>query len=102
MFTPYVLTACMLGLLGIADQIPPQPEAEKPVRMPSGRLQSEEILKADHARSLEDSARILKLAEELKIEIEKNDRYVLSLGAIRKTEEIEKLAKRIRGRMKRF
>ena len=39
-------------------------------------------------------------AEELKTELEKNDRYVVSLAAIRKTEEIEKLAKRIRGRLK--
>lgn len=64
--------------------------------------QVEELLKADHRKSLEDSAQLLKLAEELKVELEKNDRHVLSVAALKKTEEIEKLAKRIRGRMKRF
>jgi hypothetical protein len=42
------------------------------------------------------------LSEELKIELEKNDRHVLSVSAVKKTEEIEKLAKKIRGRMKRY
>ncbi len=64
--------------------------------------QVEEILKSDHAKSIEDSGKLLDLAEELKAEIEKNDRHVLSVSAYKKAEEIEKLAKRIRGRMKRF
>ncbi|MFN7925917.1 MAG: hypothetical protein U0Q16_37810 [Bryobacteraceae bacterium] len=66
------------------------------------RSQIEDLLKADHAKSIEDAAKLMKLAEDLKIELEKNDRHVLSMSAIKKTEEIEKLAKRIRGRMKRF
>jgi len=66
------------------------------------RQQVEDLLKADHAKSLEDAAKLVKLAEELKSEIEKNDRHVLALSALRKTEEIEKIARRIRGRMKRF
>ena len=48
------------------------------------------------------AAALMKLSEELRMELEKNDKNVLSLAAIKKTEEIEKLAKRIRGRMKRF
>ena len=71
-------------------------------RLPDGRSQNEEILKADHEHNLKDAGELLKLSEELKIELEKNDRHVLSLGMLKKTEEIEKLAKRIRGRLKRF
>ena len=41
-----------------------------------------------------------KLADELKLALEKNDRYVLSIGTLKKTEEIERLAKRIRDRLK--
>jgi hypothetical protein len=37
----------------------------------------------------------------LKEELEKNDRHVLSLTSLKKTEEIEKLAKRIRSRLRR-
>lgn len=75
---------------------------EEPARLPDGRSQNDEILKADHKRNLEDAGDLLRLAEELKIELEKNDRYVLSMGMLKKTEEIEKLSKRIRSRLKRY
>ena len=64
--------------------------------------QIEAILKDDHKKSLEDAGELMRLSEELRMELEKNDKNVLSLAAVKKTEEIEKLAKRIRGRMKRF
>ncbi len=72
------------------------------VRLPSGKSQAEEILKADHDRTLKDAAQLLKLAEELKADLEKNDRHVLSISTLKKTEEIEKLAKRIKNRLRRF
>jgi hypothetical protein len=78
------------------------PKSDEPVRLPNGKLQRDEIIKADHERSIKDAGELLKLAEDLKIELEKNDAHVLSVGAVKKTEEIEKLAKRIRQRMKRF
>jgi hypothetical protein len=34
------------------------------------------------------------------LDLEKNDRYVLSIATLKKTEEIERLAKRIRDRLK--
>ncbi|MDX2151785.1 MAG: hypothetical protein SFV54_13685 [Bryobacteraceae bacterium] len=78
------------------------PAEPEDVRLPSGKLQSDEILKVEHEKNLEDAAQLLRLAEELKAELEKNDRHVLSLGAIKKTEELEKLAKRVRSRLRRF
>lgn len=72
------------------------------MRLPSGKLQRDEMIKADHARNLEDAESLIKLAEELKGEMEKNSQFVLSVSSMKKTEEIEKLAKRIRSRMKRF
>ena len=66
------------------------------------RKQIEEILKSDREKSIEDAAQMMKLSEELKAELEKNDKSVLSVSALRKAEEIEKLAKRIRGRLRRF
>ena len=71
-------------------------------RLPNGKSQKEAILKDDYRKSLEDSRELVKLAEDLQAELEKNDRYVISISEIRKTEDIEKLAKRIRGRLKRF
>jgi hypothetical protein len=66
------------------------------------RSQIEEILKADREKSIEDAAQIARLTEELKADLEKNDKSVLSVAALRKAEEIEKLAKRIRGRFRRY
>lgn len=70
-------------------------------RLPSGKSQQEAILKVEYEKTLEDAGRLLKLAEDLKIELEKSDRHVLSISSLKKTEEIEKLAKRIRKRLKR-
>lgn len=77
-------------------------EREDPNAPRLKREQVEELLKSDHKKSLADADEIIKLGEELKIELEKNDRHVLSVKAYKKTEEIEKIAKRIRGRMKRY
>ena len=71
------------------------------LRLPNGRLQRDEMLKADHERNLEDAAALIKLAEDLKAELDKNTAQVLSVSSIKKTEEIEKLAKKIRSRMRR-
>jgi hypothetical protein len=60
------------------------------------------MLKADHERSLKDAAELVKLTEELKIELEKNDRHVISVSSLKKLDDIEKLAKRIKSRLKRF
>ena len=70
-------------------------------KLPDGKSQREAILKEEHKRSLSDAAELVKLSEELKAELEKNDRHVVSLASIRKCDEIEKLAKRIRGRLRR-
>jgi hypothetical protein len=79
-----------------------QNEPRKPseVRLPNGKLQQDEILKADHDKTVKDAAQLIELAESLKQEIEKDDAHVLSLSSLKKTEEIEKLAKRIRARLK--
>jgi hypothetical protein len=96
-------------LLGAAAQLPPvhQPPPhnvnEPPnERLPNGKLQRDEILKDDYQKSLQDASELVKLSDELKADLEKDTQYVMSLGAIKKTEEIEKLAKRIRSRMKRI
>jgi hypothetical protein len=72
------------------QQNPPPPEGPSP----------DTLAKAAYRDSLDDARKLLALAEELKTDIEKNDRYVVSMDTIHKTEEIEKIAKRIRGRMK--
>jgi hypothetical protein len=78
--------------------------SDKPsdVRLPNGKLQQDEILKADHEKSVQDAAQLIELAEGLKRDLEKDQTHVLSLSSIKKTEDIEKIARRIRARIKRF
>ncbi len=94
--TAFVAAFVLFGLLAAQQQ--PEPE----VRLPSGKLQKEEILKAEHQKSLQDAAEIIKLGEALKAELEKNDYQVVSLASIKKTEEIERIARRIRSRLRRY
>ncbi len=78
-------------------QLNPVPDSGAPP--PDGKSQQDEILKSDRERDLKDAARLVELAEQLKQELEKNDRHVLSMSSLKKTEEIEKLAKRIHSRL---
>lgn len=78
------------------------PTHERDMKLPNGKSQKDEILKADHARNIEDAQALAKLTEELRAEIEKTDRFVLSIPMLKKLDETEKLVKRIRGRMKRY
>jgi hypothetical protein len=75
-------------------------DAEEDVILPNGKSQKEEILKAEHRQNIKDAADLATLAEQLKIDLEKNDRYVLSIATLKKTDDIEKLAKRIRARLR--
>jgi hypothetical protein len=86
----------------VAPQIRPPhqpPPAEDDAPLPNGKSQQDEILKADRERDLKDAAQLIELAEQLKLELEKNDRHVLSISSLKKTEKIEKLAKRIHSRL---
>jgi hypothetical protein len=73
---------------------------EDGVRLPNGKMQRDEILKAEHEQNLKDAAQLVELSEQLKEDLEKNDRYVLSMSTLKKTDDIEKLAKKIRSRMR--
>ena len=73
---------------------------EDEVILPNGKSQKDEILKVEHQQNLKDAAELAELADQLKIDLEKNDRYVLSMATLKKTDDIEKLAKRIRTRLR--
>jgi hypothetical protein len=95
-----VLTA-LAAQAPVAPDTPPRREDE-PTRLPNGKLQSEEILKDDYQKNLKDAQELIDLAQSLKSSIEKGRQHVLSISDLKKTEDIEKLAKRIRGRMRRY
>jgi len=78
---------------------PPTPEQEE-VRLPNGKLQRDEIAKAEHEQNLKDAAQLVELSEQLKEELEKNDRFVVSMSTVKKTDDIEKLVRKIRSRLR--
>ena len=96
--------AIVAPLIAMALQPPSRHDRQEPpesgdTRLPNGKSQQDEILKAEYQKTLKDASALIDLAEQLKADLEKNDRFVLSIASIKKTEEIEKLAKRIRTRL---
>jgi hypothetical protein len=96
--------ACVLA--GQAQHQPPvipsTPGAGPDTQLPNGKSQREEMLKLDHKKNLEDAAALVKLSGEVSEDLEKDDRYVVSLKTLKKLDEIEKLTKAIRGRLKKY
>ena len=85
---------------GGAQQNPVPESKPDEVRLPSGKLQRDEILKAEHAQNVKDAAQLSELAQQLQQDLEKEDRFVLSISTLKKTEDIEKLARKIRTRLR--
>jgi len=83
-------------------EVPSPPEKPEDVRLPNGKLQRDEMLKADHTKNLADAAELARLASEVQEDIEKNDRYVVSVKTLKKLDEISKLARNIHGRLNRL
>jgi len=99
-FTGAAGLALALALSG-SPQTRHSPPRDDDSQLPDAKHQQEEILKENHQKDLKDAAQLIDLAEQLKQELEKNDRHVLSISSLKKTEEIEKLAKRIHSRLVR-
>jgi hypothetical protein len=101
---PRNLLALFFAFASFGQQPPLAPPAgtSPDVQLPNGKWQHDEILKMEHKKNLEDAATMAKLAEEVSEDLEKDDRYVMSLKTLKKLDEIEKLAKAVRGRLKKY
>ena len=69
-------------------------------RLPNGKSQIDAIAKDDHQKALKDAEDLVAVAEQLRDELKRSGDYVVPVSSVRKTEEIEKLARKIRGRLK--
>jgi hypothetical protein len=74
--------------------------AEQETRLPNGKLQHDEILKAEREENIRDAGKLVEMAEELKADLEKSDRFVLPISTLKKTDDIEKMVRKIRGRLR--
>jgi hypothetical protein len=96
------------GALLTAQKSQPQPpplqvpgEASD-VRLPNGKKQSDEILKAEYEKNVKEAQDLVSIARAFEEDLEKDDRFVLSVSSLKKLDDIERLTKRIRSRMKRY
>jgi hypothetical protein len=97
----FALSVALTAQQTSPDRQPPTTEPPEDVRLPNGKLQREEILKADYQKTLEDARTLSKLTEELKSDLEKSDYNVLSIATLKKIDDIDRLAKRMRERIRR-
>lgn len=97
-----VLTLMPGAQVGAARATHPQnPQQPKDDDSSPPKLDPKLILEANQKEIKKNVEKLYDLASELKAEVEKTDSvHVLSLAMLRKTDEIEKLAKEIRSRAK--
>jgi hypothetical protein len=96
---PLLLTCTVLAQ---DTHFPAPPRPAEDVKLPNGKSQKDAILKADHDKNIEDADRLADLTAGLKKALEKDTQYVLSLEDLKKLDEIEKITKRMRSRMRRY
>lgn len=84
------------GMPGPLGPFPSRPFGDDP--LPQRKLSAAERMKMNQAKIAKDMTRLKEAVGELQKEFDAKDTTaVLSIAAIRKTEEIEKLAREIRG-----
>jgi|SRR5579859_938135 len=80
---------------------PPDANAQMIMREQNSKKANFDAANLERKRQIaDDSAKLLKLASDLKSEVDKTSKDTLSLGVIRKAEEIEKLAHNVKEKMK--
>jgi hypothetical protein len=81
----------------------PTPEANEQARMSEQSAKKQDFNAANEERKkqlAENTKLLLKMATDLKTEVDKTDKDTLSLTVIRKAEEIERLAHGVKEKMK--
>jgi hypothetical protein len=80
---------------------PPDPNTQMKMREQQSKQQNYAGANSERKKQIaEDSGRLLKLAADLKAEVDKISKDTLSLNVIRKADEIEKLAHNVKEKMK--
>jgi hypothetical protein len=89
------------GTAPISPQLGRQERRDEPVVPPDiERKMAKERSKSRYESLKRDSEKLLELATELKQYVDKSGESVLSMDVIKKCDEIEKLSKSVRGKMK--
>ena len=79
-----------------------RPREKSPQDIEMERRQAKALNKERHEDLKKDTDKLLELAQQLKGHVDKTNENMLSLDVIKKAEEIEKLAKRVKEKMKGY
>jgi hypothetical protein len=103
------LAAVEVGLPQTQDQspsdnpLPPFPRRDRDrndEKLPNGKSRADAIAEDEHRKALDEADQLLQMAQKLKDQLKEAGRFVVPMQAIRQTEDIEKLAKKIRSRLR--
>jgi len=105
---PVVLATACSAFAQFPDDLPGQSRApesadrNKPddAKLPNGKSRADAIAADEHKKAIEEANELVAAAQKLRDEIKDAGKFVVPVTAVRRTEEIEKLAKRIRGRLR--
>ena len=81
------------------QDLPPIRAQEDP-KLPNGKSQRDEILKVEREQNIRDASRLIDIATALKADFEKTDHNVLSMDTLKKTDDIQKLVRKIHDRLR--
>src|ERR1700691_4179716 len=59
------------------------PPLSNDAKLPNGKSQRDEILKAEHEQNLKDAAQLVDLAQQLQQDLEKNDTFIFSISTLK-------------------
>jgi len=82
------------------EQDQPYGRIQEDPKLPNGKSQRDEILKAEREENIRDAGKLIDMATALKSDLEKNDRFVLSMDTLKKTDDIQKLVRKIQNRLR--
>ncbi len=101
------VTALGLSMASLRAQSPPKLENRPPPfpslkdedQDPNGKSQRDSIAQSEHEKALKDAEELASLSNELRDDIKKTINFVVPASALKKTHEIEKLARRLRSHL---
>lgn len=94
-----ILSGAVICTLPAMQFGPPPSQQSQPER----EMQDRQIREANKKRQQDirdDTEKLFQLSSELKAAVEKSNEHLLSLDVVRKAEEVEKLAKKVKEKMK--
>ena len=105
LFVPLFFAPKLRQQITQEEQVPDErrpriPEPNEEPRLPDGKSQKNAIAKEQHDQALKDANQLVTVAQDLRDELQRAGTFVVPVTSVRKTEEIEKLAKRIRSHLK--